>query len=181
MAVTEDLIIGVDRFRYFCSINDSNDAEFLAPYILQATDTIAQNILGTALTEKIISDYNAGTLAGVYQELYSSSKSRLERMVCWQAYRLGLPTMAIKINNNSVTRHVGDGESSSNSDLAMLIRNADATLVTYENQVKKYLSENQSSFPELADTTPEFLKSNLTTSDTSQGTTYTPNLYFNDY
>ena len=182
MAITKDLIISVDDMRYYCALSDSFDENILAPFILQATDTIAQNILGTALTEKIITDYNAGTLSGVYQTLYDSADSRLVRMVAWQAYVLSIPRMALYIANGGITRLSGaNGESATNQDISMLQRNAEATLLTYENQVKNYLSQNSSSFTELNDNTPSYLKPNLKANDSSQGLSSTPNRYFSDY
>jgi len=182
MAITIDLIISVEDLRYYCAINDSYDSEFLAPFIVQATDTISENVLGTALTEKLITDYNAETLAGVYETLYDSSNASVKKMVCWQTFVLALPRMALYIANGGITRLSGaNGESATNQDISMLIRNAEGTLLRYENQVKSYLSQNSSDFTELQDNTPSYLRADLKPNDSSQGLSSTPNRYFSDY
>lgn len=180
--MNEDLIISVDDLRYYCAIGDAFDAKWLTPWILQATELTAQKILGTALMDKLIEDYNASNLSGKYQELYHSNKSSVKLMVCWQALRLALPRMALSINNGSITRNgTTNGESASNEDIAMLHRNADATLTMYENKVKDYLIQNNASFPELKDNTPEFIKPNLQESNSTQGLSASPDLSYNDY
>ena len=54
-------------------------------------------------------------------------------------------------------------------------RQATASKVFYENQVKNYLTQNYGNFPELAENTPEYIRSNRTESYSSQGTTFTTN------
>ena len=172
----EDLIIGVDRFKYFTGVSEKFDAKYIAPLIIQATDLAAQNVLGTALTIKLRTDYNEGTLAGVYQELYNSDKASVEKMVIYQALILGLPRMLYKIGAETIS--AGDTEevaSIGTDELSLLQRQASASKTFYENQVIEYLQNNRNSFPELEDSEPDYLKANLTERDTSQGTTYSIN------
>lgn len=177
--MSEDLIISIDKMRYYANISDTTDANFLAPLIIQATDTIGESTLGTALVERLRSDYNNDTLAGIYSTLYVM----VEKMIIWQSYSLGLPRMLYRIGNGQITKGTSSGNSDpiDSADLSNLQRGAAATLATYENKVKTFLQSNYSSFPELKDNTPDYVKANLSPSDTSQGTTYTPNIYFSDF
>ena len=174
--MNEDLIIGVDRFKYFTGVSKGFDSKFLAPLIIQATDLISQNILGTALMIKLRTDYNELTLTGAYQELYNSDKASVEKMVIYQALILGLPRMLYKIGAETIS--TGDTEEVSSigtDELSLLQRQASASKVFYENQVIDYLRNNRASLPELDNNTPDYLRANLTERDTSQGTTYSIN------
>ena len=180
---TFTLIISVDDFKAYTGISDSFDSNFLAPIIERATDINCQAILGTALTDKLITDYNAGTLAGAYQELYDSSKSSVLKMIVWQAYIYGLPRFAFKIQNSGISRSGGDldAEAIGNAELAILQREAEAAKVLYENRVKTYLSNNAASLPELQVTTPEFLQENTTKSKSDYGISDTPTKLYSNF
>lgn len=177
--MAEKLIISVDDFRLYANTSDSFDAEFITPLIIQATDTLGEGLMGTALVKKLITDYNAESLAGIYAEMHPL----VTKTIVWQSYMLGLPRMLYRIGNGQITK----GTSSANSDpidsadLANLQRGASSTLATYENKLKAFLKDNFDNIPEFEIEAPEYLKPNLEKSDTSMGTTYTPNITFSDF
>ena len=176
MAITIPLLIGVDDFRFYTASSESFTAEILTPAIIQSTDLAAQNVLGTALMIKLKNDYNGGTLDAKYQELYDSDKASVLKMVIWQTYVMALPRMLYKIG--AATISVGDTDEVSSIDdgqLSSMQRAAEASMVFYENQVKRYLTTNYSSFPELINSTPNYVPSNTSKVYTSQGTTYSTN------
>ena len=177
--MNEKLIISIDKLRYYANIADTTDANFLAPLIIQATDTIGEQTLGTALVNKLITDYNNDSLSGIYETIYPM----VEKMIVWQSYSLGLPRMLYRIGNGQITKGTSSGNSNpiDTTDLANLQRGASATVATYENKVKTFLQYNYNSIPELKIDTPTFIKANLKESDTSQGTTYTPNILYSDF
>ena len=177
-----DLIISVDDMKSVCGLSSSMDGNYLTSYIDQATDLATTNVLGTALTQKLISDNNNSTLTGVYEEMWNSAKCSVKKMVAWQAYQLCLPRMLFKIGAETIS--VGDTDdvtSIDSSDLAVLTRQADASRVMYENGVKNYLSTNYSSIPELVDSTPNYKPADTTHSDTSQGLSFTPNITYSNF
>ena len=180
----EQLIISVDDIREYTAISDNFDAQILASVIIRSQDTNCQQILGTALTQKLITDYNAGTLAGVYEELYDSEKASVKKMVVWQSFIYGLTRMMFKVQNNGISKSGGDiGTDAAvitNDDLGIMKRDGAAALANYENMVKQYLAQNYSSFPELQNNTPEYLKPDLTESKTDYGISSTPNKVFSD-
>ena len=184
MALTEqELIISIDDFRNLTAISDNFDSSILAALIIRATDLNCQEVLGTALTDKLVADYNAGTLAGDYLELYDSSKASVKKMVIWQAYVYGLPRFAFKIQNSGISKTGGniDADVIDNTDLGILQREAKGALTLYENRVKSYLSQNFNNFPELRDNTPEYLKPDLQKSTTDNGISATPTKYYSDF
>jgi len=177
-----NLLISIDDFKEICGISDSFDANYIEPMIVQATDLAAQQVIGTALTIKIRTDYNAGSLAGLYQDLWDSDKCSFKKLLAWQTLQLCLPRMLYKIGAETIsTGDTTEVESISSEELALLNRNADATRVLYENRVKKFLTENKDSIPELQDDTPEYLKSKTSESDTSMGLTFSPDIRYTNF
>lgn len=181
--VNVPLIISIDDFRSYTAISDNFNSDTLAAIIVRATDLNCQDILGTALTDKLVTDYNADTLTGVYDELYDSSKASVKKMVIWQAYVHGLSRFAYKIQNNGISKTGGDidAEVIQPDELGRLQREASGTLALYENRVKNYLSNNYSSFSELEDSTPEYLTADLKRSKTDYGISATPTKLYSDF
>ena len=176
MAIDIPLLIGVDEFKFYTATSESFTAEIITPAIIQSTDLAAQNVLGTALMVKLKSDYNGGTLAAKYQELYDSDKASVLKMVIWQTFVMALPRLLYKIG--AATISVGDTDEVSSIDdtqLASMQRTAESSMVFYENQVKQYLTTNYSSFAELVDSTPNYIPADTKAVYTSQGTTYSVN------
>ena len=176
MAVTIPLLIGLDDLKFYLGITENFDSRLLEPLVIQSTDLAAQNVLGTALMIKLRNDYNSNTLAGLYQELYNSDKASVMKMIIWQTYVMALPRMLYKIGAETISIGDTDEVTSIGSDeLGNMQRQAEASKVFYENQVKQYLTSNFQNIPELSVNTPEYIRSNRTESYSSQGTTYSIN------
>lgn len=176
MAVTIPLLIGLDDLKFYLGITKNFDSRLLEPLVIQSTDLAAQNVLGTALMIKLRNDYNSNTLAGLYQELYDSDKASVMKMIIWQTYVMALPRMLYKIGAETISIGDTDEVTSIGSDeLGNMQRQAEASKVFYENQVKQYLTSNFQNIPELSVNTPEYIRSNRTESYSSQGTTYSIN------
>ena len=176
MAITIPLIIGLDDLRFYLGITENFDSRLLEPLVIQSTDLAAQNVLGTALMIKLRNDYNQGALSNYYQELYNSDKASVMKMVIWQTYVMALPRMLYKVGAETIS--IGDTDevtSIGSEELGNMQRQATASKVFYENQVKQYLTQNFQNIPELSVNTPEYIRSNRTESYSSQGTTYSIN------
>ena len=176
MAVTIPLLIGLDDLKFYLGITENFDSRLLEPLVIQSTDLAAQNVLGTALMIKLRNDYNSNTLTGLYQELYNSDKASVMKMIIWQTYVMALPRMLYKIGAETISIGDTDEVTSIGSDeLGNMQRQAEASKVFYENQVKQYLTSNFQNIPELSVNTPEYIRSNRTESYSSQGTTHSIN------
>lgn len=178
MAISVDLIIGIDKLRFYTPIQDTVDEEFLTPLVVTAQDIAAQQILGTALLEKLITDYNADTLTGVYATMYP----KVEKMVIWQAFKDGLPYLLYKVANGKITK--GGTEDSTPieaNELGLMIRNAESKRVFYENDLKSYLSANVANISEFNSTIQWYVKENLKGVDASMGLSGTPNIRYNNF
>lgn len=173
-----DLIIGIDRFRELTGVYDTMDSNFISPHIEVATDVISAEVLGTALTIKLITDYNADTLAGLYLEMYPY----VEKMVIFQSYAYGLPEWWIQVSNGKITKgQTSDSTPIEASELGILERRQEAKVVRYTNQVKAFLSNNYSDIPELAVDTVPYLLPNTKPTNSSNGLTSTPSIRYSDF
>ena len=178
MAINVDLIISIDKLRYYTPIQDTVDSEFLTPLVITATDIATQQVLGTALTEKLITDFNADTLTGIYATMYP----KVEKMVVWQCFKDGLPYMLYKIANGKITK--GGTEDSSPielEELSSMIRNAESKRVFYENDLKAYLRANRSSISEFDSSVAWYVKEDLGDTDSTQGLSSTPNRRYDNF
>ena len=175
------LIISIDDLKTVCGISKKFDPNYLDSMIVQATDLATQNVLGTALTVKLRTDYNNGGLSGIYATLWDSDEASVKKLLCWQTYQLALPRMLYKIGAATISKGNTNEESIEKEELGLLIRQADATRVSYENRVKDFLTNNYSSIPELSNTTLGYLKPNTEESNTSMGLSFGTNNRFTDF
>lgn len=178
MAVSVDLIISIEDFRFYTNTNDTVDSEFITPMIILAQDTHAKKVLGTALTNKLITDFNADTLTGVYATMYPM----VEKMVIWQAFRYALPLLYINVQNGKLTKgYTADSTPIEADEMANFQRSIDGYVVEYTNQLKAYLRDQRENISEFDNTTDWYIQENLEDGNTSMGTTYTPNRLYNDF
>lgn len=173
-----DLIISIDRFRELTGVYDTMDENLIAPHIEIATDVLTEEVLGTALTNKLITDFNADTLTGLYETVYPY----VEKMVVFQAFKFGLVSWLIQVSNGKITKgSTLDSSPIELSELAALERRQDAKIVRYTNQVKKFLADNFNDIPELKVDTVPYLKPDTGEVNTAQGLSSTPNILYNNF
>ena len=177
----ESLIIGVDALRELKGISNTTDSDFLFPMIVQAQDLQCQRILGTALTVKLITDFNAETLTGVYDELYNSSKASVKKMVAAQAFYHNIDRLWLRVGNGSISKGNEGIITASKDEIAEFKESEKALMIGYENRVKTFLTENYALLPELADTTPEFLQENTVPSNNASGFADVKTITYNNY
>lgn len=177
-----NLIISVDDIREVCGLSNNFDPDYLTAFIDQSTDLAGQNVLGTALLVKIKTDYNNGGLTGLYSTLWNSDTCSVKKMICWQTYQLCLPRMLYKIGAATITSNESENlDSIGQDELGVMIRQADATRVTYENRVKDFLRENYTSIPELADSNPNYKPADLIQGDTSMGLSFGKDIRYSNF
>ena len=173
-----DLIISIDRFRELTGVYDTMDENLIAPHIEIATDVLTEEVLGTALTDKLTTDFNADTLTGLYETVYPY----VEKMVIFQAFKFGLVSWLIQVSNGKITKgSTLDSTPIELSELAALERRQDSKIARYTNQVKKFLADNYSDIPELKIDTVPYLMPDTKQVNTAQGLTATPNIKYTDF
>ena len=119
MAIQHTLFISTDRLKRDSALGGSCDDNLLLPYILMAQDRYILPILGTDLTNKLISDIQGSSLTGNYLTLL---QTYIQPALVQFAFATVLPFLRLRMVNNSiVTMSSEQGSSVAHEDLKPLI------------------------------------------------------------
>ena len=146
MAIQHTLFISTDRLKKDSALGGSVDDNILLPYILMAQDRYILPVLGTDLTNKLISDIQGSSLAGAYLTLLQTF---IQPSLVQYSFATVLPFLRLRMVNNSiVTMSSEQGSSVSHSDLKPLISASIDQAEFYRERLIDYLRGNLTSFPE---------------------------------
>ena len=146
MAIQHTLFISTDRLIKDSALGSSVDANLLLPYILMAQDRYILPILGTDLTNKLISDIQGSSLAGDYLTLLQTF---IQPAFVQFSFSTVLPFLRLRMVNNAiVTMNSEQGSSVSHEELKPLINASMDQAEFYRERLIDYVTSNTSSFPE---------------------------------
>ena len=146
MSIQHTLFISTDRLIKDSALGASVDANLLLPYILMAQDRYILPILGTDLTNKLISDIQGSSLAGDYLTLLQTF---IQPALVQFSFATVLPFLRLRMVNNAiVTMNSEQGSSVSHDDLKPLINASMDQAEFYRERLIDYVTSNTSSFPE---------------------------------
>tara|TARA_R100000781_G_scaffold17246_3_gene13803 strand:+ start:1783 stop:2355 length:573 start_codon:yes stop_codon:yes gene_type:complete len=157
MAIQHTLFISTNRLKKDSALGGSVDDNLLLPYILMAQDRYILPVLGTDLTNKLISDIQGSSLSGAYLTLL---QTYVQPSLVQYSFATVLPFLRLRMVNNSVvTMSSEQGSSVSHSDLKPLINASIDQAEFYRERLIDYIRNNTNSFPEYssnsgADLTP---------------------------
>ena len=146
--MTTTFILSEAKLRQFTDINDSLDSALVKNAIREAQDIHLQRIIGTKLYDKILSEVDADTLSGAYKTLVDDY---LQDFLLYAAYYETLEAVFIRPRNNGLLTPTG-GENSIEVDRTLFNQKRQSVenkMEFYADKLSSYLSEEQSSFPEL--------------------------------
>lgn len=142
------LFIGVQYLRDNTIINDNVDSQVLQPIIRNAQYKYVQQVLGTALYNKVIAEIAAGTLAGDYLTLVDEYIVPVLTQYCILE---ALPYMTFKFRNKSISKQSSDYSTPAElQDLYYLRDNISSTASFCAERLTTYLRKNNSLYPELS-------------------------------
>lgn len=127
-------------------IQDNVDDSLLKPYIYKSQVTHIQQILGTDLYNKILSEVQASTITGNYKTLLDDY---IQPALIEYAFYEVLPFISLKMTNKSIGR--GNAEYLAEADLADLkyLRQTVLDVAQFQGQrIIGYLKQYSSLFPE---------------------------------
>ena len=151
MAIQHTLFISTNRLKKDSSLGGSVDDDLLLPYILMAQDRYILPILGTDLTNKLISDIQGSSLTGNYLTLL---QTYIQPALVQFAFATVLPFLRLRMVNNSiVTMNTEQGTSVSHEELKPLINASMDQGEFYRKRLIDYLTGNTASFPEYSTNT----------------------------
>ena len=146
--MTTTFLISEAKVRSFTSLNNAVDSELIKNNIRTAQDYWLQNIIGTILYEKLLSDVDAGTLTGNYKTLVDNY---IQDYLLYCTYYESLEDIYLRPRNNGLLRPNG-GENSDpvERDLYDMKRQSLRNKMDYYGQrLTEYILDEDSYFPEL--------------------------------
>ena len=107
---------------------------------------VLENVLGTKLYDKIITDFEGDTLAGLYLQMFTDYiKPVLWHSVFAEYVKLG----SIIVGNGGMYKHVAqDAEVASKDDINYLAKNAQSKADTYVDRLIRFLSDQDANISE---------------------------------
>ena len=146
MAIQHTLFISTDRLKRDSSLGGSVDDNLLLPYILMAQDRYILPVLGTDLTNKLISDIQGSSLSGNYLTLL---QTYIQPALVQFSFSVVLPFLRLRMVNNSVvTMSSEQGGTVSHDELKPLISASMDQGEFYRERLITYVTNNTSNFPE---------------------------------
>jgi len=140
------LLVNTDKVKRATPIQNNVEDSILIPYITKSQDTHIQELLGTDLYNKIISEIAAATITGDYKVLLDTYI--IPCLIEWSFYEV-LPFINFKITNKSIVKGTSDYSAESDLEDLKYIRNASRDMAEfYSNRLTGYLKQYTSLFPE---------------------------------
>jgi len=142
-------LITTQEIRLNTSLGGNVDSDKLLPFITDVQVMILENVLGTKLYDKIITDFEADTLADLYLQMFTDYiKPVLWHSVFAEYVKLG----SIIVGNGGMYKHVAqDAEVASADDINYLAKNAQSKADTYIDRLIRFLCDKNSEIPEYTD------------------------------
>jgi len=145
-------LISIDEIALLSGFDSNIDNNSISPFIFMAQNSDIKRVLGTDLYDKIVSDYENETLAGVYETIYNDYASIiLAYYTCSYYLKLG----SFKVSQNGAylvtpenTAQLTDEERSRKADLyEKLAVNLEIKLIEYLNTlvIPEWVAPNQTS------------------------------------
>ena len=142
-------LITTQEIRLNTSLGGNVDSDKLLPFITDVQVMILENVLGTKLYDKIITDFEADTLVDLYLQMFTDYiKPVLWHSVFAEYVKLG----SIIVGNGGMYKHVAqDAEVASADDINYLAKNAQSKADTYIDRLIRFLCDKNSEIPEYTD------------------------------
>jgi len=153
--MTTTFLISEAKVRSFTSLNNAVDSELIKNNIRTAQDYWLQNIIGTILYDRLLSDVDAGTLTGDYKGLVDNY---IQDFLLYSTYYETLEDIYLRPRNNGLLRPNG-GENSDpvERDLYDMKRQSLRNKMDYYGQrLTEYILDQDNLFPELSQDTKLF-------------------------
>lgn len=151
MAYTKQPFCTVEFLKANSVIDVNCDEALVRNSIIEAQELYMENILGTALYDKLVTDMGTSSITGIYLTL-------LDRYIldCVKNYAIYLliPELVYKMRNRSIDTQSGENSTPVGQDeIDRLQKIFMGKAQKYTKKLNDYMLENYSSIPELAENT----------------------------
>jgi len=139
------LVTNDDIFKY-TSLNGNTDVDKISPFIKVAQDIEVQEVLGTKLYDKILTDVRASTITGDYETLLLQY---VQPMLIHYAMADFLQFHGYEISNAGILRNSPeDTQLPDKAEISTLVKRERDIAETYRHRLISYLTYYPSLFPE---------------------------------
>lgn len=138
------------------TVDGNVESAFLEKFIDKTQDKHIAPLLGTKLYKKIMADYAAQTLSGVYLELYEDYiLNVMKAAFMWEA----MPELHFFITNKGiVTKDSNYSDSATEKNMQTIRQVYDSDMAYYKNRLSGFLFDNDNVLPELTEDNKSQLK-----------------------
>lgn len=163
--MSQALFVSANRLKRDTAIGGSVDDDLIRPYVYMAQQRWVLPILGTDLYDKLSSDIDSGSVAGVYETLLDDY---VIPATVQYAFSQLIPYLRVRFVNNAVVVMSSEQSAAATyEDLKPLIDQANDMGNFHRQRLIAYLCENSGSYPEYTSNTGSDLRP--TTSNYTQG------------
>lgn len=122
------------------------DADKYLHFINDIQVMVVENVLGTKLYDKILTDFQADTLAGLYLQMFDNYiKPVIWHSVFAEYVKIG----SILVQNGGIYKHVAqNAEVAGIDDIAYVAKNAQSKADTYIARLERFLCDQKSNISE---------------------------------
>lgn len=123
------------------SMGGNVDSDKYLHYINDVQVMVLENVLGTKLYDKIITDFNSGSLAGLYLQMFND----YIKPVIWHSVFAEYIKMGqIIVGNGGVYKHIAqDAEIASDDSINYSAKNAQSKADTYIDRLIRFLVDKE--------------------------------------
>ena len=147
------LLISAEMIKDRTAIHTNIDEKLLFPTIKVCQDMYIHPLLGSALFNKIITDVDAGTIAGDYKDLLDDY---IVDCLCWWVLSESIFDVTYQLWNKGMIKKIGDSTEAPGTDELEGMRNRfRARAEWYGQRLKQYLIANST-----ASVLPEYYNGN---------------------
>lgn len=139
-------LITSEEIRLNTPMGGNVDSDKFMNFIVDVQVMVLEPALGTKLYDKIITDFNSDTLAGLYLQMFNDYiKPVLWHSVFAEYVKIG----SIIVGNGGMYKHIAqDAETASIEDINYVAKNAQSKADTYIDRLIRFLCDQDSNIPE---------------------------------
>tara|TARA_R110000772_G_scaffold80437_3_gene171647 strand:+ start:253 stop:825 length:573 start_codon:yes stop_codon:yes gene_type:complete len=139
-------LITSEEIRLNTPMGGNVDSDKFVNFINDVQVLVLENVLGTKLFNKIITDFNAGNLTGLYLQMFTDYiKPVLWHSVFAEYVKIG----SIIVGNGGMYKHVAENaEVASMEDINYIAKNAQSKADTYIDRLIRFLCDQDSNIAE---------------------------------
>ena len=132
--------------KYSTPLGGNVDADLIMNFVDDVQTMVIEPILGTKLFDKILTDFDAGSLNGLYLQMVDDY---LKKIICYSVFADYTKFGSITVSNGGVYRKTSDeAQLASESEIAALAKGYTSKADVYIGRLERFLCDQDQNIPE---------------------------------